>query len=205
MFKSSQTRGFRVVTGSVRGHKIIDGVIGMPGPRQEMINLPAGHHRRAAVEAPPMLGVTERPAYAVEADPLGAEQELVEAFGINQIRVVSSDPGDRLGLHQRPDQRSEPYQPAAHSGAQVHPVIKIRAAHHRTADFFPPGEVVDERPSSAASPRASAAAPGLARWQPPHHRPACLRWAQTLPGPQPGSNLGSALATRAQLRVMMTE
>ena len=30
MFKSSQTRGFRVVTGSVRGDKIIDGVIGMP-------------------------------------------------------------------------------------------------------------------------------------------------------------------------------
>jgi hypothetical protein len=35
--------------------------------------------------------------------------------------------------------------------------------------------------------------------------PACLRWAQTLAGPQPGSNLGPALATRAQLRVMMTE
>ena len=88
-----------------------------------MINLPAGQHRRAAVEAAPILGVTEKPAYAVEADPLGAEQELVEAFGINQIRVAGSDPGGPLGLHQRPDQRSEPHQPGAHSGAQVHPVI----------------------------------------------------------------------------------
>jgi hypothetical protein len=100
MPESGQTRGFRVVAGGVRGLEIINGVIGMPGPGQEVIDLPASPHgRAAAVEAPAILGVAERPAYAVEADPLSAEEELIEAFGIHQVRVTGSNPSGLLGLH----------------------------------------------------------------------------------------------------------
>ena len=69
--ESSQARGLCVAAGGMHGHEIINGVIGMPGPRQEVTGLPASLHWHAAPEALTILGVAGRPAYALEADPPG--------------------------------------------------------------------------------------------------------------------------------------
>jgi hypothetical protein len=68
---SGQARGFCVVAGGIRGHEIINAVIGMPGPGQDVIGLPASLHRHTAVEVLTILGVAEQPAYTLEADPPG--------------------------------------------------------------------------------------------------------------------------------------
>jgi len=61
-----------------------------------MIDGGAVAHAPGAVEAVPALGFGERATDPVQADPLGAEEELVERFGVDQVRVAVRDPGGPL-------------------------------------------------------------------------------------------------------------
>ena len=77
--QAGQARGFGVVACGVGGDEVVDGVVGVAGPGQEVVDGAAGAEVAGAVEAVVALCFGERPADALQADPLGAEQELIAA------------------------------------------------------------------------------------------------------------------------------
>jgi hypothetical protein len=86
----------------------------------------------------------ERSADALQADPLGSEQELVQPLGVDDVAVAGGYPGGLLGLDEWPDERGEADEPAAHAGAQPEAVVEAGLADRLAPDFFASGEVVDE-------------------------------------------------------------
>jgi hypothetical protein len=62
MVKASQARGFGIVASRVAGNEVVDGVVGVARPRQEVINGAPPVEAPGAVEAVLALGVGQRRA-----------------------------------------------------------------------------------------------------------------------------------------------
>jgi hypothetical protein len=81
--QACQAGGFGAVAGRVGGNEVVDGVVGVARPGQEVINGAPPAEAPGAVEAVLALSIGQRVADALQADPLGAEQELIEPFGVD--------------------------------------------------------------------------------------------------------------------------
>jgi hypothetical protein len=109
-----------------------------------VVDVPSGRQPSGAVEALSVLRLSQRAVHPGQAHPLGTEEELVEALGIDQISVARRDHRRPLGLHKRADERGELHQPAPDSWPQSEGVVEARLEDGRVPDLLPPREVIDE-------------------------------------------------------------
>ena len=126
VLQAGQARGFGVVACCVGGDEVVDGVVGVAGPGQEVVDGAAGAELAGAVRAGVALCFGERSADALQTDPLGSEQELVQPLGVDEVAVAGGYPGGPLGLDEWPDERGEADEPAAHAGAQPQAEVMVR-------------------------------------------------------------------------------
>jgi hypothetical protein len=146
MFKACQARGFSTVACRVGGNKVVDGVVGVARPRQEMINGAPSAKTPRAVEAILALRLGQGPTDALEADPLGAEQELIQPFRVYEVGVAGRDPGSPFRLDSRLPSPPEDSIPApSGSCAKVRkprPIRPIRSGNPPVLVAFRPSLVL---------------------------------------------------------------
>lgn len=103
--------GFGVVASGMGGDQVVQAVVGMAGPGEEVVDVPLPREPVGAVEALQFLCLGEWSPDPVEADPPGPEEKVGQAVCVDQIRVLSGDPGGPFRVDQGPDEGREPDQP----------------------------------------------------------------------------------------------
>ena len=104
--------------------QVVERVVGMAGPRDEVVDGGVTADRLPAVEASPGLRVDERSPDSVEADPAGTEQELVELVGVHDRRVLRRDEARPAGLQHRPQQGAQPDETLRYTRTEADLVIE---------------------------------------------------------------------------------
>jgi hypothetical protein len=110
----------------VRDHQVLEAVVGVARPRDEVVHVRrlAGVAREAlrAVEAPSLLELDDRPAYALERHAFGAEEEALELVLVEAVQRRDLD--RPLVVDQRTEEVVQPDERLADTRTQVDAIVE---------------------------------------------------------------------------------
>ena len=134
-----------VVAAGVSRDEVVEPVIGVARPRDEVVDLDAASHRGVTVEASPGLEFLQIVPHRVERGASDAEQELVEIGVVEQAAVEPCNRQRPVALDQWPQEASEADEVISGVANQPKLAVEPRSIGFAAGDRTRPADLIDER------------------------------------------------------------
>jgi hypothetical protein len=95
------------VAAPIRDDEVLDAVVRVAWPRDEVVHLGGAGDPRVAVEAAVVLDITEWPAHGIQRDTTDSEEELLEPGILDERPVEASNHGSPSPLDERSQEPGE--------------------------------------------------------------------------------------------------